>query len=64
LVVVVAVMVNQSMKITLAAPSKGSLRVEVIAEMAWNGDNPTLPFGISMMGGASNMTVTKRYIYY
>eukprot|EP00040_Diaphanoeca_grandis_P043581 m.9702 g.9702 ORF g.9702 m.9702 type:complete len:637 (-) comp7875_c0_seq1:107-2017(-) len=35
----------------------GSLQLEVFATFTWEGTNPTKPFGISVLGGASNLTI-------
>lgn len=35
----------------------GSLQLEVVATFSWSGPNPTQPFGVSVLGGAANLTV-------
>jgi hypothetical protein len=37
--------------------SAGSLQLEVVATFSWTGANPTAPFGVKVLGGASAMTI-------
>eukprot|EP00037_Helgoeca_nana_P037818 m.17890 g.17890 ORF g.17890 m.17890 type:complete len:641 (+) comp9448_c1_seq1:4801-6723(+) len=40
-----------------AVATKGSLQLEVFASFTWTGPNPTKPFGVTVLGGAANLTV-------
>lgn len=40
-----------------AVSTKGSLQLEVFASFTWTGPNPTKPFGVTVLGGAANLTV-------
>jgi len=37
--------------------STGSLQLEVVATFSWTGPNPTAPFGVSVLGGTTNLTI-------